>query len=182
MSEKAKPVLVLDRVRALEEMTKGMAMFLQNEIPGLKHMVGALKQSEANLVEVLNAMMGVLGGEEFTKKVQDQLHSNRVNRQKELVSKAVSDGLLVQVAKVSENSLLIGKEMSKDGTVLNGGRSQLEYSQLTDEAKVSALNQEVGHTINGEDGMFEIQEIYELSPQKTTPPAPESNTEPTVNN
>lgn len=179
--KESKPVLVLDRVKALEELTNGIAAFLQTEVSGLKQAVNGLRQSEINVVEVLNAMMGVLGGEEFTKKVQNQLLDNRVVKQKEMLDKAVADGLLVGVERVTESSFLVGREVSKSGDVLNGGRSQVEYSQLTEDAKKSALNQGVGAVINGEDGTFEVLEIYELAPQKNEP-APESNVESAVNN
>lgn len=185
-----KPVLVLDRVKALEELTNGIAAFLQTEVLGLKQSVNGLKQSEANVVEILNAMMGVLdtsgalgsfGDGVFTKRVQAQLHNNRASKQKEMIEKAVADGMLVAVDRVTDKSLLVGKEVSNAGEVLNGGRSQVEYNQLTEEAKKAALNQGVGAVINGSDGTFEVLEIYELAPQKETT-APESNVESTVNN
>lgn len=194
MSEQQpKQTLILPRLKALEELTNGMAGFLQTEVLNLKQLVGGLKQFEANIVEIINAMMGVLSGAgalgfwdgDFTSKVQNQVMLNRNTRQKEMLEKAVSDGLLVSVPVVTENSLLVGKEMLNDGTILNAGRTQVEYSQLTEKAKAIALNSGVGALIQSDDGTFEILEIYELgkkaSSEEVLAPAPESNVEPTVN-
>lgn len=190
MSEKGKTVLILDRVKALEELTNGLAGFVQTEVLTLKQVVGGLKQFEANIVEIMNAMMGVLNNgylekDHFAKLVQEQVAVNRNTRQKEMLEKAVKDGLLVSVPTVTENSLLVGKEMLNNGTVLNAGRTQVEYSQLTEKAKAASLNNGPGTLVQSDDGTFEILEIYELAKkdpvEQVLAPAPESNVEPTVN-
>lgn len=161
-----KPRLINDRLNSLEELTAGIAGFVQNEI-------GALKTASTNIVEVINAIIEISGGEEFAKKVQEQIEAARRKRaedqarqEQEAVAKAVADGILVAADTISESSIVVGREFDSDGNVIGSGRIQFRFSSFAEEARPKVLGQGVGFIVDGTNGKLEVMEIYEVAPQK----------------
>lgn len=180
-----KPALITDRVKNLEELTGGLAGFVQNE-------VGSLKSAVSSVVEVLNAVIELSGGDEFSKKVQAHIEAKRKKRGEEqaardqaAIAKAVADGALVVSERIGETSIIVGREYDKENNVLGNGRIQFRFHDLTEEARPDALGQGVGFVIEGPNGKLEVLEIYEVAPPKppevtdgkpaeTTPEAPKA--------
>jgi hypothetical protein len=160
-----KTPLVLDRVKALEELTEGLAGFVQQE-------VGQVKQALTNLVEVLNGVIAA-GGEGFELKVQEAVNAaqaqraaEKIEREKAMIAQLVATGVLVPADVVGEESIVVGREFSLEGQLLGSGRSQVRFSQFTEEAKEKVLGQAVGFVIEVPTGKFEVLEVYNQAPQK----------------
>lgn len=154
MSDKKQQPLILDRVKALEELSNGLAGFVDNEVGGLKRAVG-------ELFDAINAIITVQG-KEFDTKVLAELNSIRRNRSAAQIAKAVEEGKLQAADVVGEESLVVGAEFNSQGESVGTGRAQIYYSQFSEEAKPQALGAGVGTVIEVAGGKFEIQEIYDV--------------------
>lgn len=164
----AKPPLILDRVKALEELTNGLAGFVENEVVPLKEAV-------KNLVKVINGIVAA-SPEGFELKVQDAIKADeakraeeQLNREKAMIEKLVQAGVLTAVDAVSEDSIVVGREFDSSGNLLGVGRAQVRFDQFTADAKAKVLGQGAGFVIEVPNGKFEVLEIYK--PGSPKPPA-----------
>lgn len=160
-----KPPLLLDRVKALEELTNGMAAYVQNEIPGLKSAL-------ANIVEVLNGIIRA-SGEDFPTKLQAAVKADRdartaeqVAREKAQLDSMVESGALQPADVVSETSVVVGREFNLEGELLGSGRTQVMFNQFTPESQEKVKGQGIGFVIEVATGKFEVTEIYNIVPPK----------------
>jgi hypothetical protein len=165
MQPQKQPTLIIDRLKAQEELTNGLAAFVQNEIP-------AIKNALTNIIEVLNAFIAV-SPEGTEVKVQNKLKEMRearvqaqADREKEVLAKAVADGLLESSDVVTEDSVVVGREISKEGDVLHPGRAQAHFTGFAPDAQKQLLGQGVGFVVTGTDGSFEVTEIYKQAAVK----------------
>lgn len=163
-----KPPLILDRVRALEELTNGLAGFVENEVLPLKDAV-------KNLVKVINGII-VASGDGFELKVQEAIKAaealraqEQIEREKMMVLKLVEAGVLEATERVENDSVIVGREFDVSGNLLGVGRAQVRFDQFTEDAKAKVLGQGVGFLIEVASGKFEVLEIYKPSAPK--PPA-----------
>lgn len=160
-----KQPLILDRVRALEELTNGLAGFVEHEIMPLKNAL-------ANMVKIVNGIIAA-SGEGFEKKVQDaisQAEKDRADRQierdKALIAELVKQGVLEAAETVGELSIIVGREFDAKGNLLGIGRAQVRFDQFAESVREKVLGQGVGFVIEVETGKFEVLEIYNQVPPK----------------
>lgn len=176
---KVQAPLLTDRIKSLEELSNGIAAYVQNELPRIS---GGLQ----SMVEVINAIIA-LGGEGFEEKVAAKIKEEREKRLQEEVAKQkaqlaqlVEAGTLVVSERVGENSLIVGRELNNEGVQIGSGRAQVNFSQFTDEAKALVLGQGVGFLIEVPTGKFEVQEIYDFAPPKEETVAGDPSSKPEV--
>lgn len=90
----------------------------------------------------------------------------KVNSLKERVEEMLQQGAIKPVDTVGEDSLIVSRELSKEGRVENP-RLQFLVGRLVDELKTKFVGKKVGELIQGEDNKLdiEIMEIYDLVPK-----------------
>ena len=142
---------------------------IQRTIPQLAMATNqALNQMNTSLNEVkeyLDVVIGLVGLEA----VQAQLEENRMNRMKAAaeqtkanIAKALEEGTLAKAEKISDKSLIVGKEIKADGSEIPPGYAAVRFSQVKDDFKTKLLDQAVGFTMETDGGgKFEVLEVYE---------------------
>lgn len=87
------------------------------------------------------------------------------NSLKERVTEMLNQGSIKPTEVVGEDSLIVSRELSKEGKVENP-RLQFLVGRLVDELKVKFVGKKVGDLIEGEENKLniEIMEIYDLVP------------------
>jgi hypothetical protein len=90
----------------------------------------------------------------------------KVNSLKERVEEMLRQGAIKPVEVVGEDSLIVSRELSKEGRVENP-RLQFLVGRLVDELKSKFVGKKTGELIEGEDNKLniEIMEIYDLVPK-----------------
>jgi len=88
------------------------------------------------------------------------------NSLKERVTEMLQQGSIRPVEVVGEDSLIVSRELSKEGKVENP-RLQFLVGRLVDELKTKFVGKKVGELIQGEENKLdiEIMEIYDLVPR-----------------
>jgi len=88
------------------------------------------------------------------------------NSLKERVTEMLQQGSIKPVEVVGEDSLIVSRELSKEGKVENP-RLQFLVGRLVDELKTKFVGKKVGELIQGEENKLdiEIMEIYDLVPR-----------------
>jgi len=88
------------------------------------------------------------------------------NSLKERVTEMLQQGSIKPVEVVGEDSLIVSRELSKEGKVENP-RLQFLVGRLVDELKTKFVVKKVGELIQGEENKLdiEIMEIYDLVPR-----------------
>jgi hypothetical protein len=142
-------------------------------IPAINNGFSQASQQIAAQGEVLEALIA-LAGKEAVEKV---MRANRELRaaenaetEKKALEELVARGEVVAVEKITDKSVIVGREFNPDGSVHHPGRFQLAYQKIDKQFQEQLLGQAAGFTItlpNG--GKFEVQEVYQLSDK---PPAP----------
>ena len=88
------------------------------------------------------------------------------NSLKERVTEMLQQGSIVPVDTVGEDSLIVSRELNKEGKVENP-RLQFLVGRLVDELKSKFVGRKIGELIQGEENKLniEIMEIYDLVPR-----------------
>jgi len=162
--------------QSLRQRTRNAIERLDAVENSITQMVQAINQSMGNLnnqisgvTEVLDAVVSLFGVEA----VQNQVIETRKSRQQEQsdaqvkqVEELKKQGVLVSQDKVEEQSLLVGRETTKDGQVVHPGRFQHHFSQIQKEVSAKMLGQAVGFKVETPaGGHWEILEIYKIVPK-----------------
>jgi hypothetical protein len=196
-----KPVLLIDRVKATEELSQGIANFIEKQLgPQVKAteelsqgianfiekqlgpQVNALNNTSQGIIEIVNALV-VLGGDGFESKVQAQVEKQRkerlqkeVDAQKAALQKLVEQGVLVPAATIGEKTIVVGRELDKDKNPVGRGYVQVEFGQFTLEMKGQLAGNSAGFVaaLPENNGFFEVLEAYDF--KETPAPATASET------
>lgn len=170
----------LERIEAVENdlgfLGNNFTVFTQSvesALTEIDHTVG-------NLLEVVDALVAELGPEVVAKRISDARREKAEKDAKaaqEAVSVAVTDGTIRQVDLVGEYSLIVGREVTKDGEVVPPGYAQLRMASIKPEFREKFLNQCVGTKIETAEGMntFEIVEIYDSTREVGPEPVEEAD-------
>jgi hypothetical protein len=118
------------------------------------------------LLRSLEAVAELVGGEAIDakmKEIADRKTMQQLERAKAAVVAALEKGELVKVAAVTEKSLIVGRELDKDGQVVYPGHVQLKFSDIKPEFQVKLLEQHPGAQIETTNGVkFEVLEVYDM--------------------
>lgn len=161
----------LDRLDAVEKV-------LPELVTGINNSLGSMNQQLNAQGEVLDALVGLLGRDT----VETAIKTNRETKATEMMEaekKAYEElkvaGALSVVEKVTEKSIVVGREYNPDGTVRHPGRAQVAFQRVDAAFKDALLGQPAGFILelpNG--GKFEVVEVAEVV-QPPDPQAPEQN-------
>jgi hypothetical protein len=162
-------------VDALSNEVSQMKEVLQNIIPAINKSFGNTNQQVSELIEVVDAVVTTLGREVIE---QAMVSARKAKAETEAASQkleldtAVASGKLVSVDKVTDKSVIVGKETNPDGNVRHPGRVQVQYARVEAEFQGKILGQPVGFVLElPTGGKFEIVEIYEETVKVESAPA-----------
>lgn len=164
----------LDRLDQIEKV-------LPELISGINNSFGQLSQQINAQGELLEAIVGLLGKET----VESSLKENRERKATELMEsekKALEElkaaGAIAVVEKVTEKSIIVGREYNSDGSLRHPGRAQVAYARVDANFKDKLLGQAAGFVMElPNSGKFEILEVCEVIQKPDAPALPEAAAE-----
>jgi len=149
----------LERLDQVEKTVMNIVSAVNNSISQLGNQIGGV-------TEVLDAVVQTLGVET----IQKIMSENRVAKaeaqaesEKAALAELLAKGDIKAVDKVSEKSIVVGRETDKDGTVRLPGRAQVAFARIDPNFQPQLLGQGPGFSLdlpNG--GKFEVLEAYEV--------------------
>jgi hypothetical protein len=102
--------------------------------------------------------------EKITELVQAEQSKESENGKRQLES-LVGQGVLVKGVSVSKKSVIVGREMDKEGKVIHPGRFQLVFEEIAPAFQEKLLDKTAGFTLElPERGTLEIQEVWDFAP------------------
>lgn len=149
----------LDRLDAVEQA-------LPQILGSLNQTLGQFSQQLNAQGEVVEALVQALGRETvegIIKDTRERKGQELMEQEKAALEELVSSGAVAKVDKVSEKTIIVGREINPDGTVRSPGRAQVPYARVTTELKEKFLGQTSPFAVdlpNG--GKFEVQELFEV--------------------
>jgi hypothetical protein len=143
-------------------------------VDALNKSLTLVEQRLTTLDEVSNAVVSVLGVE----LVQAAITASHVKKAKadadaqaKALLMAVDKGLVIKSELLTEKSVIVGRELDKDGNEVPPGRVQMLYGQIKEEFRAALLGKPVGTQIDTPvGGKFEVVDLYEIQ-EKPVPPA-----------
>lgn len=154
LSLRKKAQSALDRIDGVEEQVNEIITLLQEKIPSID-----------SLVTLNEAMIELLGRDaviEAVKLSQIRKIEAKVEQRKKVLESLLKAGTIVKVDKISEKSLVIGRESTPDGNVVPPGWVEAEWKTITPSCQPAMLGQGVGFKIETPTkNMFEVLEVYD---------------------
>lgn len=120
--------------------------------------------------ELVDALVDIQGREEVERLV-DERRLERAEKlaaqEKGSLDQAISDGYVLAAEVAGEKSVIIGKYLASDGSVIPPGRAQLVMTGVQEQFRNQLLGKGVGTKLDLADGgKFELTEIYEVDDEK----------------
>jgi hypothetical protein len=177
----------LDRLDQVEKTIPQLVSAINNSLGGLHQQVN----SQGEVVEALVQLLGKETVESTIRDTRERRATEAMEAEKKALEELKGRGDLAAVEKVTEKSVIVGREYNPDGTVRHPGRAQVAFQRVDESFKTGLLNQPVGFILElPNKGKFEVVEIYEVvekpapapeAPAEAaaeTPPAPTAETTP----
>ena len=162
----------LDRLDAVEKTIPDLISAINNSLGGLNQQLNAQG-------EVLEAVVSLLGQETVQntiKETRERKATELMEAEKKALEELKNAGTVVAVEKVTEKTVIVGREFTPDGSVRHPGRAQVPFSRVDQNFKEGLLGKGVGFVLDlPTGGKFEVVELYEVVPQ---PPKPEAEAAP----
>ena len=125
---------------------------------GLLDRLDKLEAAVTGLSKLIAAVARTVG----TAEVQAEYAAGQRFEMEQLVTKAVDAGQIAPADVVGPNSLIIGRETTKDGQLVAPGRFQVLAKELADEPRVLLLGRKVGDKVEVPSGnTVEVDGIYD---------------------
>lgn len=164
LSQRKKVAGLSERLDLIEDAVEQQSKGTQQIIVAVNTALGQLGQQGSETREMVDALIQAVGVDV----VQGIMEQNRLNAMKDAAEKtkaniaqAVKDGKLVKADKVSEKTLIVGKETKEDGTEVPPGFAAIGLQQVKKEFREKLTDQSVGFKMETESkGSFEILELY----------------------
>jgi hypothetical protein len=141
-----------------------------NVVGAVNNSLGQVSNQLSQITEVLDAVVQTLGADTIqqlmiasrTAKAEAQSQAEEAAL-KELVEK----GDVAAAEKITDKSIVVGKEFDKEGTLRPPGRAQVAYSRIDPSFQESFLGQGAGFVLDlPTGGKFEVTGVFEVV-QKT---------------
>lgn len=163
---------------------------LPNLISAINNSLGGMSQQLNSQGKVLEAVMQLLGRESVEgtmKEIEERRAVETMESEKKALEELLAAGNIAKVEKVTEKSIIVGREYQPDGTLRHPGRAQVAFPRVDAQFQPKLKDQAVGFVMelpNG--GKFEVVEIFEvvqkpdevpadqLPPSEAAGPAPEA--------
>lgn len=159
----------LDRLDRIETL-------LPELISGINNSFGSMNQqlnAQAEFVEAVVEMLGRVAIEAAIKDNRERKAVELMESEKKGLEELKAAGAIAVVEKVTEKSIIVGREYNADGSVRHPGRAQVPYARVDANFKEKLLGQSVGFVMElPNTGKFEIVEICEVVQKPDAPVAP----------
>lgn len=157
----------LERLDQVEKTIPQLISAINNSLGGLNQTVNAQG-------EVLEAVVSLLGKDVIEANIADRRlvrATEAMESEKAALEQLKEKGDLAVTEKVTEKSIIVGREFLADGTLRHPGRAQVAYMRVDPEFQGKLLDQAVGYVIElPKGGKFEIVELYEVVEKPDAPP------------
>jgi hypothetical protein len=149
----------LERIETLEAGYKSLVEALQGTLTQQAHEISTLKET----IAAIKVVVGEKGIDDAIKAARIERAEARSAAEKAALETQLSSGALVKADVISEQSVVVGKEVTADGEVIPPGRVQLIFGQFLPEFQEKLKGQSVGTTVDTPvGGKFEVTEIYDF--------------------
>jgi hypothetical protein len=159
----------LERIDVLEET-------LPQVVAGVNQALNQQGQRMEQLASILEAVVELLGTSTVDakiKEISDKKTLQNLERAKKALEDALAKGEVVKTDKISEKSLVVGREVDKDGNPVFPGRVQLAYHSIKTEFQEKLKGNGVGFVVETANGSkFEVLEVYDVVEKQTETSAP----------
>lgn len=130
--------------------------------------IGNISEQFAQNVETLNAIVGILGVEKVAEVVKTERAARAqadADAKKATVEALAKENKVVSAATIDVASLVVGREVDKDGLVTPPGYISVVMENASPAFKKKAIGAKVGDKIEAIPGkFFEVTEIYQFVP------------------
>lgn len=180
------PALLAKRTSNALDRLDQVEKTLPNLISAINNSLGGLSQQLNSQGKVLEAVMQLLGREtvETTmKEIEDRRVTETMEAEKKALEELLAAGNLAKVEKVTEKSIIVGREYQPDGSLRHPGRAQVAFPRVDPQFQPKLKDQAAGFVMelpNG--GKFEVVEVFEVvqkpdeeAAAEAPPPAPEAS-------
>lgn len=177
------PALLAKRTSNALDRLDQVEKTLPNLISAINNSLGGLSQQLNSQGKVLEAVMQLLGREtvETTmKEIEDRRVTETMEAEKKALEELLAAGNLAKVEKVTEKSIIVGREYQPDGSLRHPGRAQVAFPRVDPQFQPKLKDQAAGFVMelpNG--GKFEVVEVFEVvqkpDEEALPPPAPEAS-------
>lgn len=156
----------MDRLNAIEQKVEATEAEFPRLVSNINGAFTQINQNLDGLTEIVNAVVAILGEDAVSKALathREQKELAKVEATKAAISQLRENGQLVEALVVSEKSMIVGVEKSKDGEVMAPGYVQLQFPQFKPEFQAKLLGQSVGFVLETAEGRsFTVNEIYDF--------------------
>jgi hypothetical protein len=159
-----------------------------NIVGAVNNSLGQVSQQLSGITEVLDAVVQTLGAETIQKVMTESRQAKaeaQAQAEEAALKELLSKGDIAVAEKISEKSIVVGRETNPDGTVRVPGRAQVAFARIDPNFQAAFLGQAAGFSLDlPTGGKFEVLEVYEVveRAESTTPvteaPAAPATTEP----
>jgi oligoendopeptidase F len=147
----------LQRIEELETNLMNVFGAVQQALNGSDQRVNAL-------AEILDAVVAELGPETINTRVVEGRKARaleQAEKSKAALAEAVEKGQYKAVEVITDKTLIVGKELDKEGKEVFPGYVQLAYSSIKPEFQEKLLGKGVGASFETESGKFDVTGTYE---------------------
>jgi len=148
----------MQRVEALEKI-------IPNIISATNQSLNQLQQQLAQSVEIMDALIQILGEETVGKVMQENRqfrNQKALEEAKARVAAEVDSGALKPAETVGPNSRIVFQELDANGKALEPGRAEFDVSKMLEPFRTEVQGKKAGDSIKTPAGnTFEIQEVYD---------------------
>jgi hypothetical protein len=160
----------LERIDALEQELPRLGMAVDQALQVNGRRLGEL----ASVLEAVVELLGASTVDAKIKEVADSKTMANMERAKQALEDALAKGELVKSETVTEKSLVVGREIDKNGSPIFPGRVQLTYGGIRPEFQEKLKGQAAGFSVETPRGnKFEVLEVYEVVEKQPEQPASE---------
>jgi hypothetical protein len=146
-----------------------------NIVGAVNNSLGQVSQQLSGITEVLDAVVQTLGAETIQKLMTESRQAKaeaQAQAEEAALKELLAKGDIKATEKISEKSIVVGRETAKDGTVRIPGRAQVAFARIDPNFQSAFLGQGPGFSLdlpNG--GKFEVLEVFEVVEKADSPPA-----------
>lgn len=162
---------ISDRVSELEDRSAGLEENFTRFLVGAERRLQRNDQRLDLLEETVDALKELNGSDEVDKIIMDK----RVIRaraeaelEKSRLEEGIADGYVILSEVATENSLLVGRYLDKDGVAIEPGRIQLAMPNVAPQFREMLVGKGKGTVIDIPAGnKFEVLDVYTVDEEKT---------------
>lgn len=157
----------LERLDQVEKVIAQIVSGVNNSLGGLSQQVG----SQGSVLEAVVQLLGKDAVETTMKEIAERRAQETMEAEKKAMLELVTRGDVAAVEKVTDKSIIVGREFNPDGTLRSPGRAQVAFQRVDEAFKANLLGQTVGFIMDlPAGGKFEVMEIYEVVEKDITAP------------